>query len=144
MEIEEKTRKARVLSIMIIKFSPGRNLTRYSSSEIAGILNPNDQYAARSAVIAEADLFSALQERKCIQILCSLFPGEQIEFHRYSFENRLKLYGVSFKNLSLEEYPNGVSQLEATIMDKLHIAFQVLFLTNIHYRLILMLGLNSN
>jgi len=145
MEIDEKSRFARVLSTMIIKFSPGRMPKRYTSSEIAGILNPpNDRYAARCMmVIEEADLFSALQERKCRQVLINLFTGGQIEFHRYSFA-RLKSYGVSFNNLRLEEYPNGVSQLEATIMDKLQIAFQVLFLTNIHYRLILMLGLNSN
>ena len=118
MEIKQKTRFARVLSIMIIKFSPGRKPQRYTSSEIAEILNPNDRYAPRHKVIEEADLFSAFQERKCRQILLNLFNGRQIEFQRYSFENRVKFYGVSFNDLRLEEYPNGVSQLEAIIMDK--------------------------
>jgi hypothetical protein len=93
---------------------------RYTSSEIAGILNPNDRYAARRMVIEEADLFSALQVRKCRQILINLFTGGQIEFHRYSAS-----YGVSFNNLRFEEYPDGFYLLETTIMDKLQIAFQV-------------------
>ena len=124
MEFNNQMRYACALSIMIVEFSQKYKNRRYTASEIAAFLNPK---SVRKMVIKEADLFDAFQEVNCRRVLLNLFPEGQIEFQRYSFEKKRKYYGVSFNDLQVDSFPNGVPELTKTIFDRLSLELQVYF-----------------